>query len=98
MDDRMFKELMESIRQGKTIMKGKMKPGRIFKYGDPDVRTIRKKFKLSQDKFAQLLGISVGTVRNWEQGRRKPEGPAKVLLLIAAKHPEAVLDISKGIS
>ena len=47
-----------------------------------------------QDKFASLMGISVATLRNWEQGRRKPEGPARVLLRVASKHPEAILDIT----
>lgn len=47
---------------------------------------------LSQVKFAQLLGISEDTLQNWEQGRRKPAGPAKVLLKIAAEHPKIVLD------
>ncbi|HCE69426.1 MAG TPA: hypothetical protein DER40_18585, partial [Geobacter sp.] len=50
---------------------------------------------LSQDKFADLVGISVGTLRNWEQGRRKPEGPARVLLQVASRHPEALLDIGR---
>ena len=49
--------------------------------------------KVSQEQFAALLGISVRTLRNWEQGRRVPEGPARVLLQVAAKHPEAVLDV-----
>ena len=41
------------------------------------------------------VGISVGTLRNWEQGRRKPEGPARVLLRVASRHPEALLDIGR---
>jgi putative transcriptional regulator len=60
-----------------------------------DVRALRGHFGLSQAKFAALLGISVDTLQNWEQGRRQPEGPAKVLLRIAAKHPEALLSIAK---
>jgi putative transcriptional regulator len=47
---------------------------------------------LSQSKFAKLLGISTSTLQNWEQGRRKPEGPAKILLNVAAKYPDAVLN------
>jgi putative transcriptional regulator len=57
----------------------------------PDVGNLRARFQLSQAKFAALLGISAGTLRNWEQGRRTPEGPARVLLQVAACHPEAVL-------
>lgn len=96
MEKKMFDQLMESIRQGKAIMAGEIEPGRRFKFDEPDVKIIRKSFDLSQNRFAKLLGISVGTLRNWEQGRRKPDGPARVLLRIAAKHPEAVLDISRG--
>jgi putative transcriptional regulator len=58
----------------------------------PDVKSIRRNYGLSQEQFAALLGISVATLRNWEQGRRVPEDPARVLLQVAAKHPEAVWD------
>ncbi len=95
MEEKMFNELLESVRQAKTIMKGEMKPGRVFTYEEPNVQSIRKQFNLSQAKFAQLLGISVGTLRNWEQGRRTPEGPARVLLRVAAKHPEAIIDANR---
>jgi putative transcriptional regulator len=57
------------------------------------VAAIRQEYGLSQDKFAALLGISVRTLQNWEQGRREPHGPAKVLLHVASKHPEAILDV-----
>ena len=64
-------------------------------YPGTEVRALREQFGLSQDKFADLVGISVGTLRNWEQGRRKPEGPARVLLRVASRHPEALLDIGR---
>jgi putative transcriptional regulator len=92
MKEELFKELMESVTQGGKILKGKISPSREYDYSTPDVRAIREKYGLSQTKFAKLLGISPGTLRNWEQGRRKPEGPARILLFIADKHPEAVLD------
>jgi putative transcriptional regulator len=92
MKDEMFQELMESVRQGAAILRGDAEPSRKFEFGEPDVRRIRESFDLSQPKFAAMLGISVGTLRNWEQGRRRPEGPARVLLRVAARHPEAVLD------
>ncbi|HSY82878.1 MAG TPA: helix-turn-helix domain-containing protein [Gemmatimonadaceae bacterium] len=59
--------------------------------GTPDVGALRARFRLSQAKFAALLGISTATLRNWEQGRRVPDGPARVLLRVAARHPDAVL-------
>ncbi|MDQ7065963.1 MAG: NadS family protein [candidate division KSB1 bacterium] len=93
MKEALFNELLESIKQGGSILKGKAKPGRVFEFEPIDVQSIRKQYGLSQTQFARLLGISVATLRNWEQGRRKPEGPARVLLKIARKHPEAILDV-----
>ena len=95
MKDELFQELLESVKQGAAIMKGESQPSRTFEFSETEVHALRKQFGLSQDKFANLVGISVGTLRNWEQGRRKPEGPARVLLRVAALHPEALLDISR---
>jgi putative transcriptional regulator len=92
MKEELFQELLESIEQGSKIIRGEMEPGRVFKFDLPDIKLIRDKYGLSQDKFAKLLGISSSTLRNWEQGRRRPEGAARVLLQVAAKHPEAILD------
>jgi len=93
MREDLFEELLESVRQGGQILRGERRPSRVFTAAEPDARKIRDRYGLSQEKFARLMGISVATLRNWEQGRRSPEGPAKVLLLVAAKHPEAVLDV-----
>ncbi|MEW5818166.1 MAG: helix-turn-helix domain-containing protein [Spirochaetota bacterium] len=93
MKKELFEELLESVKQGGAIMKGTMKPSRIFELPKSEVRKIRGQYGLSQDKFATLMGISVATLRNWEQGRRRPEGPARVLLRVAATHPDALLDI-----
>jgi len=87
-----FEELMTSIEQGGAILKGKKMPSRRFKIEDPDAPEIRRHLGLTQEKFAMLLGISLATLRNWEQGRRKPDGPARILLCIVAKHPRTVLD------
>ncbi len=59
---------------------------------DKNVEGTQRKLGLSQDRFASLLGISVRTLQHWEQGRRKPSGAARVLLRIAARHPELVLE------
>ncbi len=93
MKKEMFEELLESVRQGGAILKGKMKPGRTFNLKNPDVKNIRGGLGLSQEQFAKLMGINVGTLRNWEQGHRKPQGPARVLLGVAATHPDAVTDV-----
>lgn len=94
MKKELFEELLKSVKQGAAIMKGKMKPSRSSEFPESEVRKIREQYGLSQDKFASLIGISVATLRNWEQGRRKPEGPSRVLLRVAAEHPEAILDIA----
>jgi putative transcriptional regulator len=92
----LFDELLESVREGGAILRGEKRAAREFHFDEPDVRSLRKRYGLSQPKFAALLGISVGTLRNWEQGRRQPEGSAKVLLRIVAKHPDAVLDVARA--
>src|SRR4030043_833806 len=93
MKNKLCKELLESVKQGSAIIKGTVKPLRTFEFPESEVRKIREQYGLSQDKFATLMGISVATLRNWEQGRRKPDGPARVLLRVAATHPDALLDI-----
>jgi len=95
MREELFDELLESVKQAGAIRRGEKRPGRSFTFDEPDVARIREGFGLSQAKFAAMLGISPGTLRNWEQGRRKPEGPARMLLRVAAKHPDAVLDVAR---
>ena len=92
MKNELFVELQKSIKESGKILKGQKKPSREFTFEDPDPKMIRENLGLSQSKFAKLLGISVSTLQNWEQGRRKPEGPAKVLLNIAANYPEAIIN------
>ena len=92
MRDDLFEELLQSVREGGAILRGEAAPAAQFFGDDPDVTRVREQYGLSQAKFAGLLGISVRTLQNWEQHRRKPEGPARVLLQVAARHPEAVLD------
>lgn len=93
MKDELFDELVASVREGGAILRGRKKPARAFVVDGPDVKQIRSRYGLSQSEFAAMLGISVATLRNWEQGRRAPEGPARVLLQVAAKHPDAVWDV-----
>lgn len=95
MNDDLFTELVESVREGGVILKGRAAPSRAFEVEAPEVRKLRERFDLSQAEFAALLGISVDTLQNWEQGRRTPRGPAQVLLKVVAKHPEAVWDVVK---
>ena len=91
----LFDELLASVREGGAIVRGEMAPGRVLRpNGEVDVAALRQRFGLSQAKFAQFLGINVGTLRNWEQRRREPDGPARVLLQVAARQPEALLAVS----
>ncbi len=94
----LFDQLVASVKEMKAVERGELKPARVTRSEDllaTDVRALRGHFDLSQAKFAALLGISVDTLQNWEQGRRAPEGPARVLLRVAAKHPEALLSIAE---
>ncbi len=87
-----FEELVSSVRQAGKIRRKKMKPSRIFHYRAADIKKIREKLGKSQPEFALMIGVSVATLRNWEQGRRRPDGPARALLRIAAKNPDAVVE------
>ena len=90
MKKELFEELLNSVKEGGKILKGKARPSRAYIFKEPEVQRLRTKYGLSQNSFANLIGISVGTLRNWEQGRRKPTGPANVLLLIAERNPEVL--------
>ena len=93
MNDELFAELLASVRESGAILRGEKEPSPQFVIKEPDVKRIREGYNLSQSQFASLLGISVKTLQNWEQGRRSPRGPARVLLQVVAKHPEAVWDV-----
>ena len=93
MDEATFQELIESVREAGSILRGERGGSRVFQAEEPDVTVIRSAYGLSQSQFAELLGISVRTLQNWEQGRRTPRGAARVLLQVAARHPEAILSV-----
>ena len=95
MKEELFDELVASVKEGGQILRGEKEASRAFPYNRLDIKHIRENYNLTQAQFAALLGISVRTLRNWEQGRRIPEGPAMVLLRVADKHPEAVLDAAQ---
>lgn len=92
MNDELFNELVASVKEGGAILHGDKDASRVFHLDPLDIKSIRERYNLTQAQFAAMLGISVRTLSNWEQGRRVPEGPAMVLLRVADKHPEAVLD------
>lgn len=90
MKKRDFDDLVKSVRQAGKIRRKKMRPSRATTFKPADVRAIRDSLHKSQTEFAMMIGVSVATLRNWEQGRRVPDGPAQALLRVAAQNPEAV--------
>lgn len=91
MDKKLFGELIESMKQMSEIVQGRRAPSRRFVVNASSVKKLRSKLGLSQEKFATMLHVDVGTLRNWEQGRREPTGPAKALLTAISRDPEHVL-------
>jgi len=92
MKDAAFEELLTSIKQAGRIRRDKLKPARVSTFRPADVKSIREKLDASQAEFALMIGVSVATLRNWEQGRRTPDGPALALLRVAARNPRAVAE------
>jgi len=91
-----FEELLTSVRQAGRIRRDPLKPGRITEFRPAQVKAIRAKMRASQPEFALMIGVSVATLRNWEQGRRRPDGPALALLRVAAQNPQLVAEALHG--
>jgi len=88
-----FKKLLEGVRELGSALRGeKGVVARVDHIAPDSVVAIRAKLGLSQSEFARVFGISLDTLQNWEQGRRKPSGAARVLLKVAERHPEAILE------
>jgi putative transcriptional regulator len=86
-------EIIKGLEEIKAWKRGelKLKTHSVEMPKAADVPAIRKELGLSQPEFAGFMGVSLGTLRNWEQERREPQGPARALLLVASKQPAAVL-------
>lgn len=96
MDAELFNELKDSIRQMKAIEKGELAPARVRVVNpENEVAHARQQLGLTQEAFAKLLDTPVGTIRGWEQGRRQPPPSAKVLMRVATKYPEQVLECAE---
>ncbi len=96
MDKQLFDELLESVKEMDKIAKGKKKPSRSFMFPEPRVQRIRERTGLSQTQFARLIGVSKRTLENWEQGRRRPTGPARALLRLVETDPEHAIRTLHG--
>ncbi len=92
MKDETFAKLAASIKEAGEIKAGHQTASRMYEIKPPEIRMVRERLDVSQDEFAVMIGVSIRTLQNWEQGRRQPVGPAKALLTIASRNPAAVLD------
>jgi putative transcriptional regulator len=86
-----FSKLVQSVKEAGKIRRGQRRPSRTVRFRADDVRAIRRRLGKSQVQFALMIGVSPATLRNWEQGRRTPDGPARALLKVAAANPRAVV-------
>lgn len=93
MKEQDFNELLTSVQEAVQISKGNISPSRSFKPTPANVAAIRKGICKSQVDFAHMIGVSVGTLRNWEQGRRYPQGAAVALLKLVSASPEYAAQI-----
>lgn len=91
MEQALFDDLVQSLKEAKAIADGKAPASRRFIVEKPDVKVVREQIGLSQSEFARLMRVSVKTLQNWEQHRRHPSGPAAALLKIVLTAPDVAL-------
>lgn len=91
MNKKLFDDLVASVKEAGQIKRGKRKATRAYRIEALDVKAIREQTGLTQARFALLVGVSVKTLQNWEQGRRCPRGPAASLLRIVRSDPRIAL-------
>ncbi len=96
MDNALFDDLVQSLKEANSIAKGETEPARRFVVKRLDVKAIRAKTGYTQKAFAELLQISTKTLQNWEQYRRYPTGPAIALLKIISVSPEFAIQTLKA--
>ena len=87
MKKQMFEELLGSVLEARAILRGRQRPSRRTVIRSSGIRVIRERTSLSQSEFVHLIGVSVKTLQNWEQDRRRPTGPAATLLRIIEHDP-----------
>jgi putative transcriptional regulator len=95
MDKKLFADLVESMQQHNKIIAGTRKAARATKVDAQSIKVLRAKAGLTQEKFADLIQVDLSTLRNWEQGRREPTGPAKALIRAITNDPKHVLKAQK---
>lgn len=87
-----FEKIMKGLNDAEAYLDGERRGfvSHEIVIPEPDVRAIRERTGQSQAAFARNIGVAVATLRNWEQGRRRPQGPARVLLALLAEQPEII--------
>lgn len=95
MDNETFAELCASVREMTEVARGDQEPHRRVILEPTRVTQTRQAMALSQQQFARLMGVSLRTLQNWEQGHREPTGPAKMLLKVARHRPDALMNVAK---
>ena len=88
---KLFEEMAQGTAEARAYMQGKRKGYKVTLRRTIDVRSLRKRLRLSQDRFAKSFGLSVDAVRHWESGRRQPEAAARALLILIAADPKFVM-------
>ena len=91
MEQTLFDDLLQSLKEARAISKGEAPASRIFDVLPPDAKVVREQTGLTQSEFASLIQVSVKTLQNWEQHRRNPTGPAAALLKIVSSAPDVAL-------
>jgi putative transcriptional regulator len=91
MDNQLFADLVASMQQHNETIAGTRKPARVTKVDAQSIKVLRARAGLTQEKFAALIQVDLSTLRNWEQGRREPTGPAKALIRAITNDPKHVL-------
>jgi putative transcriptional regulator len=86
-----FSSIKQGLQEAIDYSEGKVKKAIVHEFSPLDVKQVRAQVGMSQSEFASAFGISVSTLRHWERGDRKPQGPALVLLNVVSKEPETVL-------
>ena len=86
-----YTEIRDGLEDAIAHAKGKKAKAKEHRLEPIDVKAIREKTGMSQQRFCATFGISIGTLRHWEQGLRSPRGPARVLLRVVEQNPRAVI-------
>ena len=98
MNDELFQELLGSVKEAGEIRRGEREPARVTLVDTPDVAAFRAEHKLTRDELADILCVNVRTIESWEQKRRSPSGAARMLLQVAVRHPQTVLETARELN